>query len=222
MIATLKYGVSIAAVALGAFLGWRAATTNGADFLGLSSSGCGCAGWVLGAGLLLLLLAMGMLEGLMVAALALEKSPEAAPAAAAAAGGLPLLGGLAADGETMRRFLLGRQALVLCSDFAIQRVVGLAACLVVVVFAQALPQLVASRHPRAWAQLPGAYAAFRVALAVEASGLTHFGWLVAHGLLQAGEAAGVLVDEPFSVGRDLAGVGVRGESAYSSIAAAPS
>ena len=148
-------------------------------------------GWVRYVLFIVLLLFMGLLEGLMLSVLALD-----------AVGGAvsPSLHAMLRDGEVVRRFLCGRQLLVVALDFVFQRLTGLYGIPIVVIVAQVFPQLVASRNPGFWVGLPGARAVLYFALGLEATGATHFGRLAEALMVAAGKALGMLTPDPFGVG----------------------
>ena len=153
-------------------------------------------GWVRYVLFFVLLLFMGLLEGLMLSVLALEKTPLDAVGGAVS----PSLHAMLRDGEVARRFLCGRQLLVVALDFVFQRLTGLYGIPIVVIVAQVFPQLVASRNPGFWIGLPGAQAVLYFALGLEATGATHFGRLAEALVVAAGKASGMLTPDPSGVG----------------------
>eukprot|EP00617_Octactis_speculum_P023677 CAMPEP_0185760370 /NCGR_PEP_ID=MMETSP1174-20130828/19230_1 /TAXON_ID=35687 /ORGANISM="Dictyocha speculum, Strain CCMP1381" /LENGTH=418 /DNA_ID=CAMNT_0028441139 /DNA_START=276 /DNA_END=1535 /DNA_ORIENTATION=- len=151
--------------------------------------------------LLVLLYLMGVLEGMMLAVLALEKAPAAAFTATAPC--VVALQKQLVDGDVVRRFLLGRQCMVVVMDFLVERLTGVIGAVVVVVVSQALPQLISSRNPLFWVTVPGTLWIFHTALLVEATGLTHFGWLIANCFMLIGRHCGALREDHFSVGAQV-------------------
>lgn len=71
---------------------------------------------------------------------------------------------------------------------------------IVVIVAQVFPQLVSTRNPQFWANLPGTRAMFNIALAFESIGVTHFGQLVTAAFLKAGNTCGCPHLERLGVG----------------------
>merc|ERR1712038_350415 len=114
------------------------------------------------------------------------------------------LGQLACSGDNIERFLMGRQVFVVCSVFFaaklttihgrdpdgflfyvpewVQKVfleTGLLACVVVVIVAQLMPQIVASIYPVQFLELLVMRPAYWACIALETTGLTHFCWILA-------------------------------------------
>ena len=115
------------------------------------------------------------------------------------------LGQLACTGDNIERFLMGRQVFVVCSVFfaaklttihgrteegflfyvpdwvqAVFLETGLLACVVVVIVAQLMPQIVASIYPVQFLELLVMRPAYYACIGLETTGLTHFWWVLAH------------------------------------------
>jgi len=145
---------------------------------------------------------LGVMEGLQIALVELKKlNPDyykdSHPTAYK-------LGQLACKGDNIERFLMGRQVFVVCSVFfaaklttihgttdgflfyvpdwvqAIFLETGLLACVVVVIVAQLMPQIVASIYPVQFLELLVMRPAYWACIALESTGLTHFCWVLAH------------------------------------------
>merc|ERR1711992_312143 len=114
------------------------------------------------------------------------------------------LGQLACKGDNIERFLMGRQVFVVCSVFFAAKLTtihgreedgflfyvppwvqatfletGLLACVVVVIVAQLMPQIVASIYPVQFLELLVMRPAYWACIILETTGLTHFCWVLA-------------------------------------------
>jgi len=114
------------------------------------------------------------------------------------------LGQIACRGDNIEKFLMGRQVFVVCSVFfaaklttihgrdeegflfyvpqwvqAVFLETGLLACVVVVIVAQLMPQIVASIYPVQFLELLVMRPAYYACIALETTGLTHFCWILA-------------------------------------------
>merc|ERR1712064_87642 len=151
---------------------------------------------------------LGVMEGLQIALVELKRlNPEyyreSHPTAFK-------LGQMAGKGDNIERFLMGRQVFVVCSVFfaaklttihgrteegflfyvpywvqAVFLETGLLACVVVVIVAQLMPQIVASLYPVQFLELLVMRPAYYACIALESTGLTHFCWVLAAGLAWA-------------------------------------
>ena len=117
------------------------------------------------------------------------------------------LGQMACKGDNIEKFLMGRQVFVVCSVFfaaklttihgrteegflfyvppwvqAIFLETGLLACVLVVIVAQLMPQIVASIYPVQFLELLVMRPAYYACIALESTGLTHFCWVLAHSI----------------------------------------
>merc|ERR1712038_1507951 len=145
---------------------------------------------------------LGVMEGLQIALVELKKlNPETYKESHPTA---YKLGQLACKGDNIERFLMGRQVFVVCSVFFaaklttihgrdpdgflfyvpewVQKVfleTGLLACVVVVIVAQLMPQIVASIYPVQFLELLVMRPAYWACIALETTGLTHFCWILA-------------------------------------------
>jgi len=129
---------------------------------------------------LLLFGALVCLEGMNIAVLALEKAtPESL---ASANPSVRAFHASAMTGPSVRRFLVGRQFVIVYCDFIMCKLLGLWGILPVILIAQVFPQLVAASSPTGWMALPGARAMFWLCRVVEATGLGHAGWALSKGL----------------------------------------
>merc|ERR1711936_83403 len=115
------------------------------------------------------------------------------------------LGQIACKGDNIEKFLMGRQVFVVCSVFfaaklttihgrteegflfyvpawvqAVFLETGLLACVLVVILAQLMPQIVASIYPVQFLELLVMRPAYYACIALESTGLTHFCWVLAH------------------------------------------
>lgn len=150
----------------------------------------------------ILLVGMLYLEGMNLCVLALEKVPNEHVAVinpgAVAAHKL-----FAQDGDAVRRFLLGRQFCVVWMDFLISQIGGIYSVAITVFLSQVMSQIIAATNPCYWMALPGARFMLLLSLAVERTGVCHFGWFVGAIAIWIGEAVGILKPEPFSVGKKV-------------------
>ena len=117
------------------------------------------------------------------------------------------LGQIACKGDNIEKFLMGRQVFVVCSVFFAAKLTtihgrdnngdsdflfyvpqivqtllletGLLACVVVVIVAQLMPQIVASIYPVQFLELLVMRPAYWACIALESTGLTHFCWVLA-------------------------------------------
>jgi len=150
---------------------------------------------------LFVLWCLGVMEGLQIALVELKRlNPEhyknTHPTAYK-------LGQIAGKGDNIERFLMGRQVFVVCSVFfaaklttihgntdgflfpvpdwvqAVFLETGLLACVVVVIVAQLMPQIVASIYPVQFLELLVMRPAYYACIALETTGLTHFCWVLA-------------------------------------------
>eukprot|EP00301_Raphidiophrys_heterophryoidea_P007415 c12873_g1_i1.p1 GENE.c12873_g1_i1~~c12873_g1_i1.p1 ORF type:complete len:663 (+),score=223.06 c12873_g1_i1:47-1990(+) len=157
---------------------------------------------------IILLIGMMYLEGMNLCVLALEKVPNEQVAVinpnAVAAHKL-----ISADGDSVRRFLLGRQFCVVWMDFLINEIGGLYSVAITVFLAQVMSQIVAATNPCYWMALPGARFMLLLSLSVERIGVCHFGWVVGLACQWFMELVGILKPEPFSVGKK---VNIKGSS----------
>jgi len=144
---------------------------------------------------------LGVMEGLQIALVELKKlNPDyykdSHPTAYK-------LGQLACKGDNIERFLMGRQVFVVCSVFFAAKLTtihgtkdgflfyvpqwvqatfletGLLACVVVVIVAQLMPQIVASIYPVQFLELLVMRPAYWACIVLETTGLTHFCWVLA-------------------------------------------
>ena len=147
---------------------------------------------------------LGVMEGLQIALVELKRlNPdyykETHPTAYK-------LGQIACKSDNIEKFLMGRQVFVVCSVFfaaklttihgrdgdflfyvppwvqAIFLETGLLACVLVVIVAQLMPQIVASIYPVQFLELLVMRPAYYACIALESTGLTHFCWVLAHGI----------------------------------------
>jgi len=115
------------------------------------------------------------------------------------------LGQMAAKGDNVERFLMGRQMFVVFIVFFAAKLTaihsesgddflfpipdwfrsifletGILACVLVVILAQLMPQIIAAKHPVAflefWIMRPGYYAC----IFLESTGITHITWVLSH------------------------------------------
>ena len=117
------------------------------------------------------------------------------------------LGQIACRGDNIEKFLMGRQVFVVCSVFfaaklttihgrteegflfyvpawvqAVFLETGLLACVVVVIVAQLMPQIVASIYPVQFLELLVMRPAYYACIGLELCGFTHFCWVLAAGM----------------------------------------
>ena len=146
---------------------------------------------------------LGVMEGLQIALVELKRlNPEfyqnTHPTAYK-------LGQIASRGDNIEKFLMGRQVFVVCSVFfaaklttihgrteegflfyvpawvqAVFLETGLLACVVVVIVAQLMPQIVASIYPVQFLELLVMRPAYYACIVLESTGLTHFCWVLAY------------------------------------------
>jgi len=114
------------------------------------------------------------------------------------------LGQIAAKGDNIERFLMGRQVFVVCLVFFAAKLTtihgrnpdgflfpvpeivqtllletGLLACVIVVIVAQLTPQIIASIYPVEFMQTLVGLPAYYACIALETTGITHFTWILA-------------------------------------------
>merc|ERR1711913_154343 len=148
---------------------------------------------------------LGVMEGLQIALVELKRlNPEfyqnTHPTAYK-------LGQIASRGDNIEKFLMGRQVFVVCSVFfaaklttihgrtedgflfyvpawvqAVFLETGLLACVVVVIVAQLMPQIVASIYPVQFLELLVMRPAYYACIVLESTGLTHFCWVLAYAI----------------------------------------
>jgi len=158
---------------------------------------------------IVLLIGMLYLEGMNLCVLALEKVPN--EHVAVINPGAVAAHKMVSDGESVRRFLLGRQFCVVWMDFLIHKIGGLYSVAITVFLAQVMSQIVAATNPCYWMALPGARFMLILSLTVERLGVCHFGWVIGLASQWFGEAVGILKPEPFSVGKKVTIHGTGGE-----------
>lgn len=140
---------------------------------------------------------LGMLEGLQIAILVLEKVNRELFVHKKRAYNNHKLA-TRDNGLNVQRFLIGRQFFVVFVVFLSAQLTtyptlelplptwlftflietGLPGCLVVLAFGQLMPQLVASTHPITFMDLPFSWATIQMALMFETLGVTHFSWVL--------------------------------------------
>jgi len=140
---------------------------------------------------------LGMLEGLQIAILVLEKVNRELFVHKKRAYNNHKLA-TRYDGLNVQRFLIGRQFFVVFVVFLSAQLTtypdlelplpawlftflietGLPGVLVVLAFGQLMPQLVASTHPITFMDLPFSWATIQMALCFETAGVTHFSWVL--------------------------------------------
>ena len=151
---------------------------------------------------ILVLFLLGVMEGLQIALVELKRQqPESYMVSYPKA---YRLGQYAMKGDNVERFLMGRQVFVVCLMFfaaklttihgtsesgflfyvpdwvqAIFLETGLLACVVVVIIAQLMPQIVASIYPTQFLELAGMWPAYWACIVLETSGVTHICWVLA-------------------------------------------
>jgi len=153
--------------------------------------------WALALVVLALFLAMFWLEGMMTTILALEKTP----LPEGISGCSKYTDEIIRDGNVVRKFLLGRQFLVVFTDFAISRALGMYGLPLNVIFFQASPQLIAARNPSGFRRL--GFPVLYLALIAEFTGVTHAGWFLGWVALVLGERFGLLQQEALGVGEKV-------------------
>jgi len=192
----IRYVVSVAMVVTSGYYCVDSLANGGSEFE-LST-------WELCLLVVALVIVMYMLEGAMTTVLALEKTPIPEDTV----GCSKITDNIIRKGDFVRKFLLGRQFLVVFADFALCRALGMYALPLVVIFCQATPQLVAARNPSGFHRW--SFPIFYLSLIVEFTGVTHTGWLLACIGLEIGEGCGLLQSEAFSVGERVRWIGVQG------------
>merc|ERR1711872_827056 len=143
---------------------------------------------------------LGVMEGLQIALVELKRQkPESYKDSHPKA---YRLGQIAMEGDNVERFLMGRQVFVVCCVFFAAKLTtihgdgeflfyvpgwvqalfletGLLACVVVVIVAQLMPQIVASLYPTQFLELVVMRPAYWACIVLETSGITHFCWVLA-------------------------------------------
>jgi len=105
--------------------------------------------------------------------------------------------------DNVRRYLLGRQFLVVFGDFVAAKCYGMAGIGYIVII-EVYPRLVALKNPMYWLGTWGSRFVLLLAIAIEFMGFTHFAWglyLILDFFLK--KCCGV-EDDAFSVGNDVA------------------
>lgn len=158
-------------------------------------------GWAALVLFLLVLVLLGVMEGLQIALMELKRQDPASYSTSHPRA--YRLGELAGQGDNIERFLMGRQVFVVCLVFfaaklttihgrdpsgflfpvpeivqALLLETGLLACVIVVIVAQLAPQIVASLYPVQFLQLAVSLPAYWACIALETTGLTHFTWII--------------------------------------------
>jgi len=154
---------------------------------------------------ILVLWLLGVMEGLQIALVELKRAnpdsyKDIYPTAYK-------LGQAASSGDNTEKFLMGRQVFVVCLVFFAAKLTtihgknedgflfyvpdwlqvifletGLLACVLVVIVAQLMPQIVASLYPVQFLELVVMRPAYYACIALEFCGITHFCWVLAEGL----------------------------------------
>jgi len=147
---------------------------------------------------------LGVMEGLQIALVELKRqNPETYKDQYPTA---YKLGQVASQGDNIEKFLMGRQVFVVCLVFFAAKLTtihgrtdgflfevpqwvqtvfletGLLACVVVVIVAQLMPQIVASLYPVQFLELIVMKPAYYACIILEFCGITHFCWVLAAGL----------------------------------------
>merc|ERR550519_2946082 len=151
---------------------------------------------------ILVLFLLGVMEGLQIALVELKRQePESYKDSHPKA---YRLGQYAMKGDNIERFLMGRQVFVVCCVFFAAKLTtihgnsesgflfyvpdwvqalfletGLLACVVVVIVAQLMPQIVASLYPTQFLELVVMRPAYYACIILETTGITHFCWVLA-------------------------------------------
>merc|ERR1712154_101912 len=159
-------------------------------------------GWAALIIFLAVLLFLGIMEGLQIALVELKRQEaETFRISHPRAYGI---GQLAAKGDNVERFLMGRQVFVVCLVFFSAKLTtihgrnpdgflfpvpeivqtllletGLLACVIVVIVAQLTPQIIASIYPVEFMQTLVGLPAYYACIALETTGITHFTWILA-------------------------------------------
>jgi len=119
---------------------------------------------------------MGFLEGSQIAILALEKAP---PRTVKRVHRAAYFGHkLSQQGENVRRYLLGRQFLVVFVDFIAAHTMGLGGLMILVPVSQLYPQLIAASNPMWFLGTWGSRFILLMALTMEFFGFCHFSWFL--------------------------------------------
>lgn len=153
----------------------------------------------------LVLWLLGVMEGLQIALVELKRqNPDTYK------GQYPTaykLGQIAGRDDNIEKFLMGRQVFVVCLVFFAAKLTtihgnteagflfpvpdwvqtvfletGLLACVLVVILAQLMPQIVASLYPVQFMELAMMKPAYYACIVLEFCGITHFCWVLAAGL----------------------------------------
>jgi len=119
---------------------------------------------------------MGFLEGSQIAILALEKAPAKTVKRVHRAAYFGTK--LSQQGENVRRYLLGRQFLVVFVDFIAAHTMGLGGLMILVPVSQLYPQLIAASNPMWFLGTYGSRFILLVALTMEFLGFCHFSWFL--------------------------------------------
>jgi len=151
---------------------------------------------------IMVLFLLGVMEGLQIALVELKRQePESYKDSHPKA---YKLGQYAMKGDNVERFLMGRQVFVVCLVFFAAKLTtihgnsesgflffvpdwvqalfletGLLACVVVVIIAQLMPQIVASLYPTQFLELIVMRPAYWACIFLETSGITHICWVLA-------------------------------------------
>jgi len=151
---------------------------------------------------IMVLFLLGVMEGLQIALVELKRQePESYKDSHPKA---YKLGQYAMKGDNVERFLMGRQVFVVCLVFFAAKLTtihgnsesgflfyvpdwvqalfletGLLACVVVVIIAQLMPQIVASLYPTQFLELIVMRPAYWACICLETSGITHICWVLA-------------------------------------------
>merc|ERR1711990_1047995 len=159
-------------------------------------------GWAALILFIVVLIMLGIMEGIQIALIELKRQdPDTYRTSHPRA---YRLGQLAAEGDNIERFLLGRQVFVVCLVFFAAKLTtihgrdpsgflfpvpevvqtlllgtGLLACVIVVVVAQLTPQIIASIYPVEFMQTIVGLPAYYACIALETTGITHFTWILA-------------------------------------------
>jgi len=159
-------------------------------------------GWLSLIIFILVLFLLGVMEGLQIALVELKRQkPESYKDSHPKA---YRLGQYAMKGDNIERFLMGRQVFVVCCVFFAAKLTtihgnsesgflfyvpdwvqalfletGLLACVVVVIVAQLMPQIVASLYPTQFLELVVMRPAYWACIVLETSGITHICWVLA-------------------------------------------
>jgi len=161
----------------------------------------GVPGWAALLIFLVVLFLLGVMEGIQIALVELKRQDpetykESHPRAYR-------LGQIAAKGDNIERFLLGRQVFVVCLVFFAAKLTtihgrdddgflfpvpgfvqtflletGLLACVIVVIVAQLTPQIIASIYPVQFMQTMVGLPAYYACIGLESTGITHFTWIL--------------------------------------------